>query len=157
MVNFVRVYSEMVENKEKQVKDLTKQIEELKAENDALRQKISDLNNQNEEHVKKCLCCKNFNFTQEIKFLNNKIHELKSEIYNQREEHVNQCLTCDKFDFVRKISELESQVEELKEANNRTNVVSNFRGKSLINERDRTAELENVLKDIFNKISEVLK
>lgn len=55
------------------------------------------------------------------------------------------------------INELESQVEELKEANNRTNVVSHVRGKSLINERDRTAELEKVLKDIFNKISEVLK
>lgn len=124
MVNFLYVYREMVEKKEKQVKDLTKQLDAVRSENDALRQKISDL---------------------------------EREIYNQREEHVNQCLTCDKFDFVRKISELESQVEELKEANNRTNVVSHVRGKSLINERDRTAELENVLKDIFNKISEVLK
>lgn len=124
MVNFLYVYREMVEKKEKQVKDLTKQLDAVRSENDALRQKISDL---------------------------------EREIYNQREEHVNQCLTCDKFDFVRKISELESQVEELKEANNRTNVVSHVRGKSLINERDRTAELEKVLKDIFNKISEVLK
>lgn len=124
MVNFLYVYREMVEKKEKQVKELTKQLDAVRSENDALRQKISDL---------------------------------EREIYNQREEHVNQCLTCDKFDFVRKISELESQVEELKEANNRTNVVSHVRGKSLINERDRTAELENVLKDIFNKISEVLK
>lgn len=124
MVNFLYVYREMVEKKEKQVKDLTKQLDAVRSENDTLRQKISDL---------------------------------EREIYNQREEHVNQCLTCDKFDFVRKISELESQVEELKEANNRTNVVSHVRGKSLINERDRTAELENVLKDIFNKIGEVLK
>lgn len=124
MVNFLYVYREMVEKKEKQVKDLTKQLDAVRSENDALRQKISDL---------------------------------EREIYNQREEHVNQCLTCDKFDFVRKISELESQVEELKEANNRTNVVSHVRGKSLINERDRTAELEKVLKDIFNKIGEVLK
>lgn len=124
MVNFLYVYREMVEKKEKQVKDLTKQLDAVRSENDALRQKISDL---------------------------------EREIYNQREEHVNQCLICDKFDFVRKISELESQVEELKEANNRTNVVSHVRGKSLINERDRTAELEKVLKDIFNKISEVLK
>lgn len=124
MVNFLYVYREMVEKKEKQVKDLTKQLDAVRSENDALRQKISDL---------------------------------EREIYNQREEHVNQCLTCDKFDFVRKISELEYQVEELKEANNRTNVVSHVRGESLINERDRTAELEKVLKDIFNKISEVLK
>lgn len=124
MVNFLYVYREMVEKKEKQVKDLTKQLDAVRSENDTLRQKISDL---------------------------------EREIYNQREEHVNQCLTCDKFDFVRKISELESQVEELKAANNRTNVVSHVRGKSLINERDRTAELEKVLKDIFNKISEVLK
>lgn len=124
MVNFLYVYREMVEKKEKQVKDLTKQLDAVRSENDALRQKISDL---------------------------------EREIYNQREEHVNQCLTCDKFDFVRKISELESQVEELKEANNRTNVVSHVRGKSLINERDRTAELEKVLKDISDKISEVLK
>lgn len=124
MVNFLYVYREMVEKKEKQVKDLTKQLDAVRSENDALRQKISDL---------------------------------EREIYNQREEHVNQCLTCDKFDFVRKIRELESQVEELKEANNRTNVVSHVRGKSLINERDRTAELEKVLKDISDKISEVLK
>lgn len=79
MISLVKIYREMFENKQKQANDLTKQLEDLRAENDALRQKNADLNNQILEHVKKCLCCKNLNFTQEIKFLNHKISELREE------------------------------------------------------------------------------
>lgn len=72
MISLVKIYREMFENKQKQANDLTKQLEDL-------RQKNSELNIQIAEHVKKCLCCKNFNFTQEIKFLNHKISELNKE------------------------------------------------------------------------------
>lgn len=79
MISLVKIYREMFENKQKQANDLKKQLEDLRAENDALRQKNADLNNQILEHVKKCLCCKNLNFTQEIKFLDHKISELREE------------------------------------------------------------------------------
>lgn len=79
MISLVKIYREMFENKQKQANDLTKQLEDLRAENDALRQKNADLNTQIAEHVKKCLYCKNLNFTQEIKFLDHKISELREE------------------------------------------------------------------------------
>lgn len=79
MISLVKIYREMFENKQKQANDLTKQLEDLRVENDALRQKNADLNNQILEHVKKCLYCENLNFTQEIKFLDHKISELREE------------------------------------------------------------------------------
>lgn len=89
-----------------ELQELKKENARIKEQLDDLRQKNAELNIQIAEHVKKCLCCENFNFTREIQFLNHKISELR-------------------------------------EANQRTDVVSHLRGKSLINERERTAELEN--------------
>lgn len=68
-----------IEKEQADANDLTKQLEDLRAENDALRQKNADWNIQIAEHVKKCLYCKNLNFTQEIKFLDHKISELREE------------------------------------------------------------------------------
>lgn len=79
MDRFVEDLAELFEKKHNQVNDITKQLEDLRAENDALRQKNADWNNQILEHVKKCLYCKNLNFTQEIKFLDHKISELREE------------------------------------------------------------------------------
>lgn len=72
MISLLEIYRRLSEDKGKQVNDLTKQLDDL-------RQKNSELNIQIAEHVKKCLYCKNLNFTQEIKFLDHKISELREE------------------------------------------------------------------------------
>lgn len=88
---------------------------------------------------------------------NDALRQKNADLNNQIAEHVKKCLCCENFKFVQEIQFLNHKISELREANKRTDVVSHARGKSLINERDRTAELEKVLKDISDKISEVLK